>query len=143
MQGGKTPLRIGAHRLKVEWKLVTFVTFEMELAEASAPVMVTELFSGNMIIEQDGLVRDSKYVSVEQPVTHTLNISQTDMVVLKNASYYEVYWFLNCKYIGKTNDLSLTMKYEGDDETFNIEALIVSSPDPVRNFLMELLETFF
>lgn len=130
---GRYPFRVGVHKLRVVWKEWTFGNlFERELATANAIVNVTELFSGNMIIQQEGIVRDNKYISVEQPVTHVLNISEYDMAVLNNASYYDVFWFLNCKFIGKTNTLSFTMKYEGDEDTFNMQALVVSSPDPVR-----------
>lgn len=130
---GQNPWKIGAHKLRVVWKEWSIAhLFEIELAEANAQVNVTELFSGNMLIEQDGVLRESKFVSVEQPVTHVLNISDYDMAVLKNASYFDVYWFLNCKYIGKTKSLNFTMKYEGDDENFNMQELVVSSPDPVR-----------
>lgn len=114
------------------WKEWTFGNlFERELATANTVVNVTELFSGNMIVLQDGLVRDSKFVSVEQPVTHVINISEYDMAVLNNASYFDVYWFLNCKFIGKTQNLSFTMTYAGDEDTFNMQALVVASPDPV------------
>lgn len=91
-----------------------------------------------MILDQDGTIRDRQFVSVEAPVRHEINITDTDMAVINNSSYIEVFWFIDCKYVGKTSDLSYVYNYTSEGQSYNMEALVVASPDPVK-FLIRCL----
>lgn len=63
---------------------------------------------------------------------HRVSLSDSDVAILKEAAYFDVFWFIDCEYKGKTSDLTFTSTYSEENRNYTVEALIVASMEPVK-----------
>lgn len=148
-------LRPGEHSARVVWSRFMWITdITIKVAEAKMKVNVTgmsivtpsydamnlhkkkwivlELLNGNLTLSQNGTLRTTEFVSLDSEVIHRIDVNGSDGALLKEAAYFEVFWFIDCQYKGKTDDLAFTYKYTEENRNYNVEALIVASMEPVR-----------
>lgn len=81
-----------------------------------------------MILKQNDTSSTSEYISNATSVTHNIELHSPDAKFLKNnASAIATFWYLDCNYIGKTNDLMFEFNYTTSDVTHFIDALVIAS----------------
>lgn len=79
---------------------------------------------------QNGTVRDTEYISSATPLNQSIQINDADMTSLANASYVSVYWFIDCEYIGQSEQWNASNFFKKENSTHNIEVLLVGSFEP-------------
>lgn len=71
------------------------------------------------------------YISNLNETKVMINIRKGDYdYIIKNATAISTYWFIDCKYYGRTNDFAFAYNFTHPDETHEIGALVVASYDP-------------
>lgn len=91
----------------------------------------TGTLNGHLTLSQNGTLRDTVYVSSDQPLQQLIAIDQADMDLLnKNATYIETYWFIDCEYVNKTDGLTAQNHFKTENSTHDLEVLVVASFDP-------------
>lgn len=103
-----------------------------EIITRSLEFQVTDLLNGMMDLSQNGTARDTDYVSSQQPVNHTIALKAADSKLIAKSAYQRVYWFIDCVYVGQTDNLTFTNLYNKERAKYEIEALLVLSYEPVR-----------
>lgn len=73
---------------------------------------------------------DTSYVSSASEANVTLNIRKGDMDYLMRATTISIYWFIDCKYFGPTNDLNFLYNFTNPDASHILETIVVASYDP-------------
>jgi hypothetical protein len=94
---------------------------------------VTNHFTGLMQLTQgpNSTVRETNFVSTEYETVHNIIISDKDKKLYEKAAYLRVFWFVNCLYVGMTDDLEFRNWYRHENEKYNIEALLMLSFEPL------------
>lgn len=89
------------------------------------------LLNGELLLSQNGTVRSTEFISSAQDLNETIYLSPSDMEVLSNATYYTTYWFIDCGYIGASNNLTSIKKYLNENQKYDLEVLVVASFEPL------------
>lgn len=92
--------------------------------------MFTDTLNGELILSQNGTQRNATYISSATPLNQHIQINKSDMASIANASYVTVYWFVDCQYMGQSEDWNQTQLFRKENATHNIEALLVASFEP-------------
>lgn len=87
--------------------------------------MISGVLNGQLMLTQNGTERTSKYISSATPLNQTIRINDDDLARIANATYVNVYWFVDCEYVGQTEDWNVTNFFKAENETHNIEALLM------------------
>lgn len=82
------------------------------------------------MLVQNGTERTTNYISSADPLNQAIEINAYDLARIKNASYVSVYWFLDCQYIGQSDEWNATNFFKKENATYNLEALLVASFEP-------------
>lgn len=84
-----------------------------------------DILNGNLTLTQNGTERTTTYISSAQPLLQTIAINAGDWDFLKrNATYFETYWFVDCEYVNKTDGLTIQHRFQNENATHNLEALM-------------------
>lgn len=89
------------------------------------------MLNGGLSLNQGNLTIATDFISVDSPVVHEINLEPSDAQLLQKMAYFDVYWFLDCEYLEKTDSLSFVHQYNDDNKDFNLLALVVASWVPV------------
>ncbi|RVE51286.1 hypothetical protein evm_004090 [Chilo suppressalis] len=109
-----------------------FIGIWINVATSSTTFNLTESLNGNLRMSQSNKLRPNRYVSVNQPVIHYVQLPDNEMEFLKrNASKVVTYWFKDCTLIDQTTDLSLNYTYTDLMGDHYIEALVVADNLPL------------
>lgn len=57
-------------------------------------------------------------------------MSDSDLTSIANASYVTIYWFVDCEYVGQSEQWNASNFFNVENATHNIEALLVASFEP-------------
>ena len=90
-----------------------------------------DLLNGYMALQQTNEYINTNYVSVAYPVSHEIKLDSSDNYFLKNMSYLNIYWFLDCEYLDQTDSVYFVNTYTDITKDYNILALMVASSSPV------------
>lgn len=106
--------------------------------------LISGVLNGQLELAQNGTVRSTDYISSATPLNQTIRISDNDMARISNASYVNVYWFVDCEYVGQTEEWDVTNLFKKENETHNIEALLMASfeprPTPGKFFICRIVK---
>lgn len=91
--------------------------------------VVTEFLNGDIKVIQPNKTSIDTYVSSAFEANVTITIRKGDMDYLMKATSVLIYWFIDCKYFGQTNDLSFLYNFTIPDTSHILEALVVASYD--------------
>lgn len=84
-----------------------------------------------MQLAQNQSVVDSDYVSSALSLNQTIIFTESDSRVLEKAAYIRTYWFINCQYLGMSDELTKLSNFTKENEEYTIEALVVASFEKV------------
>ncbi|KOC65829.1 hypothetical protein WH47_10291 [Habropoda laboriosa] len=90
---------------------------------------VTQFLNGDIEIKQSNKTLMDTYVSSASEANVTVNIREGDIDYLMKATTVSIYWFIDCKYFGQTNDLNFLYNFTNSDTSHMLEALVVASYD--------------
>ncbi|CAK9814189.1 hypothetical protein ANTPLA_LOCUS8104 [Anthophora plagiata] len=90
---------------------------------------VTQFLNGDIEIKQSNKTLMDTYVSSTSEANVTINIRKGDMDYLRKTTTVSIYWFIDCKYFGQTNDLNFLYNFTNPDTSHVLEALVVASYD--------------
>lgn len=107
------------------WYYVMYV----QVAEKSIGFNLTSLLNGQMELIQNRSIVDTEYISSATPLNQTIVLTESDNRVLKQATYTRTYWFINCQYIGTSDEFTKLSNYTSENQNYTIEALVVASFD--------------
>lgn len=93
--------------------------------------ILSDLLNGKLELSQNGTLRNTEYVSSQQPVTHTISLKEGDQHLVEKAAYNRVHWFVDCVYMEQTEDFTFTNSYIKENGKYEVEALLVVSYEPV------------
>lgn len=82
------------------------------------------------MLTQNETERTTDYISSADPLNQIIQINSTDLTRIENATYVSIYWFLDCQYIGQTDEWNATNFFKIENATHNLEALLVASFEP-------------
>lgn len=88
-----------------------------------------EFLNGDIKIIQSNKTSIDTYVSSTSEANVTINIRKGDMDYLMKATTISIYWFIDCKHFGQTNDLSFLYNFTNPDVSHMLEALVIASYD--------------
>ncbi|CAL7941267.1 unnamed protein product [Xylocopa violacea] len=100
-----------------------------ELTSVRTKFYVTQFLNGDIEVLQYNKTSLDTYVSSASEANVTINIRPGDMDYLMKATTVSIYWFIDCKYFGQTNDLSFVYNFTTPDTSHTIEALVIASHD--------------
>lgn len=80
---------------------------------------------------QNRSVVDTDYISSATPLNQTIVLTESDQRVLEKATYTRTYWFINCQYIGTSDEFTKLDNYTSENQNYTIEALVVASFEKV------------
>ncbi|KAJ6624807.1 hypothetical protein Bhyg_17572, partial [Pseudolycoriella hygida] len=90
------------------------------------------LINGELLLTQNGTVQPAEFVSSAVELNQTILISPTDMEYLsENATDITTHWFVDCKYLGASNNLTFVRQYLNENQKYDIEVLVVASFEPL------------
>lgn len=89
------------------------------------------LLNGQMQLIQNQSIVDTEYISSVTPLNQTIVLTDSDKRVLRQATYIRTYWFINCQYIGTSDEFTKLSNYTSENQNYTIEALVVASFDKV------------
>ncbi|OAD58448.1 hypothetical protein WN48_11102 [Eufriesea mexicana] len=102
-----------------------------DITSARTKFYVTQFLNGDIkVIQPNKTSMDTSYVSSASEANVTLNIRKGDMDYLMKATTVSIYWFIDCKYFGQTNDLNFLYNFTNPDASHMLETLVVASYDP-------------
>lgn len=117
-----------------------YITY-FEAARKSIAFNLTSLLNGQMRLFQNDTAVESDYVSSAQTLNQTIVLTESDRRVLDKATYVRTYWFINCQYLGTSDEFSKLDNFTKENEEYTIEALVVASfdklPDQTQSFVFE------
>lgn len=90
------------------------------------------MLNGQLMLTQNDTVVNSTYVSSTLPLNQTIALSESDQRALSRAAYVQTFWFINCQYIGTSDELSTLSNFTQENSTYTVEALVVASFEKVR-----------
>lgn len=76
------------------------------------------------------------YVSSASEANVTINMRKGDLDYLMEATTMSIYWFIDCKYFGQTNDLNFLYNFTNVDSSHIVEALVVASYEPLTTTVL-------
>ncbi|XP_059612516.1 uncharacterized protein LOC132258962 isoform X2 [Phlebotomus argentipes] len=121
----------GTYEVQLEvqkWELVLYVP----ISSVRMNFNITALLNGDLELSQNGTVRENEFVASELQVDHTIRLKESDMALLKqNATYVQTFWFIDCAYVGFTENYTLFNQYKTENQKYNIEALVVASYEKI------------
>ncbi|TDG50473.1 hypothetical protein AWZ03_003062 [Drosophila navojoa] len=124
-------INLGEHRLEVGVSEEKFIVW-FPVAESTATISVINTLSGSLELIQNDKVRTKDFVSTQDVVKHKIELWQADLdFLISNHYYINTYWFRNCTYLGMSHVFEFEDTYSVPDQYYNIEALVVASPDPL------------
>lgn len=88
------------------------------------------ILNGELVLTQNGTVRSTEYISSATPLNQMIRVSDGDITSIANASYVSVFWFVDCEYVGQSDEWNSTNMFKTENATHNIEALLVASFEP-------------
>lgn len=120
---------------RVEFHLTGELHFFI-LIKKIAPVKIKtfnlDTLNGEMDLIQNDVTLKHEYVSNKENTLHQIRLKQSDFEFLNSSSTSVLtYWFLDCQYMGPSDDYSLTIKYNNSEEVHDVEALVVANFDPI------------
>ena len=117
-------------KYEVEVMVYKYVVFWWQhVTSARTEFYVTESFNGDINIIQPNKTSMDTYVSSASEANMTINIKKGDMDYLMKATSVSIYWFIDCRYFGQTNDLNFLYNFTTPDTSHVLEALVVASYD--------------
>lgn len=110
-----------------------YIFLYLQKARTQISFDVTNHFNGQMQLTQNpnNTIRENGYVSSWTPTLHSILISEKDNKLLSKAAYFRVYWFIDCIYVGLTDELNFTNWYQKENEKYQVEALLEISYEPL------------
>lgn len=85
-----------------------------------------------MLLTQNQTLRKTEFISSAELLNQTVYISDTDMIyLLAKATYITTYWFIDCRYVGPSNNFTLINHYKKENSKYDIEGLVVASFEPL------------
>ncbi|XP_076756930.1 uncharacterized protein LOC143427022 [Xylocopa sonorina] len=119
---------VGVYEVKVI--VCEYMLFHcQEVTSALIKFYVTQFLNGEIEVLQRNKTSLDTYVSSASEANVTINIRPGDMDYLMKATTVSIYWFIDCKYFGQTNDLSFLYNFTTPDTSHTIEALVIASHD--------------
>lgn len=85
-----------------------------------------------MLLMQNSSVVDTDYISSAIALNQTILLTESDSRVLAKATYTRTYWFINCQYLGTSDEFTKLSNFTTENEEYTIEALVVASFDKVE-----------
>uniref|UniRef100_A0A182T920 Uncharacterized protein n=1 Tax=Anopheles maculatus TaxID=74869 RepID=A0A182T920_9DIPT len=128
------PVKAGTYQATIRVKK-TFVVIPYELASASVTFNLTSMLNGELQLIQNDTLINSTYVSSTVPVNQSITLSESDRRALTKAAYVQTFWFINCQYIGTSDELSTLSNFTQENNTYSIEALVVASFEKVGTII--------
>lgn len=107
-----------------------------KLTSVRAKFYVTQFLNGDIKIIQSNKTSIDTYVSSASEANVTINIRKGDMDYLMKATTISIYWFIDCKYFGQTNDLNFLYNFTNPDISHMLEALIIASYDSLTTTVL-------
>uniref|UniRef100_A0A182XBN4 CCAAT-binding factor domain-containing protein n=1 Tax=Anopheles quadriannulatus TaxID=34691 RepID=A0A182XBN4_ANOQN len=120
------PVKPGTYQATITVKK-TFVVIPYELKSATISFNLTSMLNGQLMLTQNDTVVNSTYVSSTLPLNQTIALSESDQRALSRAAYVQTFWFINCQYIGTSDELSTLSNFTQENSTYTVEALVVAS----------------
>lgn len=90
----------------------------------------SDVLNGELMLTQNGTERNTSYISSDVPLNQTIQINPADLTSIANASYVTVHWFIDCAYVGQSEEWNQTRFFKNENASHNIEALLVASFEP-------------
>ncbi|XP_043264697.1 uncharacterized protein LOC122404626 isoform X2 [Colletes gigas] len=119
---------VGVYQVEVIVRM-WYITWWRSLTSSRTSFFVTEFLNGDIEITQPNKTLESTYVSSASEANMTITLREGDMDYLKKATTTSIFWFIDCKYYGQTNDLSFPYNFTDPDTSHVLEALVVASYD--------------
>lgn len=92
---------------------------------------ITEYLNGNLTMVQANKTINGDHIPNVNETKMMINIREGDYdYIMKNATAISIYWFIDCKYYGQTNDLVFAYNFTSPDEMHEIGALVIASYNP-------------
>ncbi|XP_043790119.1 uncharacterized protein LOC122713593 isoform X1 [Apis laboriosa] len=107
-----------------------------KLTSVRAKFYVTQFLNGDIKIIQSNKTSIDTYVSSASEANVTINIRKGDMDYLMKATTVSIYWFIDCKYFGQTNDLNFLYNFTNPDISHILEALVIASYDSLTTSVL-------
>ncbi|XP_065216862.1 uncharacterized protein LOC135843026 [Planococcus citri] len=120
-------IKAGSHQVEVEVFSTLFI-IDWSLCSRRKSFELTSYLNGEMTLKQNGTSSTSDYISNATEVKHHITLHQPDANYIADTDV-TTHWYLDCKYIGKTNDMALVYNYTTSDVTHTIVAIIIASHD--------------
>lgn len=121
----------GKHSVDIQVNEIHYFVIPVPVADARVKFDVANFFHGGMTLIQNKTIRSEAFVSSKSPTVHQLAISDNERNLFDRASYYRVFWFVNCQYVGETNSLSYESWYQTENDKFDVEAVLMLSFHPL------------
>lgn len=135
------PVKPGTYEVTVSVKKMYFI-IPYPLATAKISFNLTSMLNGEMQLVQNETVINSTYISSTLPLNQTIALSDSDKKALEKAAYVNTFWFINCQYIGTSNELSTLSNFTRENDTYTIEALLVASFEKVTGWSFESRQNY-
>lgn len=75
---------------------------------------------------------DKNITSNAVPTKHVINLTESDAEYVKNYSTsIQTYWFVDCHFMEKTDNLTFVKKYSKANEEHVVDAVVVVGYDPI------------
>ncbi|XP_066599232.1 uncharacterized protein [Prorops nasuta] len=117
----------------------TVTAFEYEFGQQkfsskSTNFNITNEVNGYLNVIQYNKTINGKFVLSTSPVKIAVNIREGDYEYIKNkATSLSVFWFIDCKYYGKTNDLTFVYNVSKPGASHELNALVIASYNHIKN----------
>lgn len=90
---------------------------------------ILDVLNGELLLTQNGTKRETEFISSATQLNQTIQIKESDVVKMANATYVTVYWFVDCEYVGQSDQWNSSNFFKKENATHNIEALLIASFD--------------
>ncbi|XP_035734883.1 uncharacterized protein LOC118447246 isoform X1 [Vespa mandarinia] len=120
---------------KVEVLVQKYLLFYWQnLTSGRTSFDVTPLLNGNITISQSNKTLNDKFVSTAYETQFGIDIRKGDYdFITEKATSISIYWFIDCRYYGQTNDLNFSYNFTNSNTSSGISALVIASYEPIES----------
>ncbi|KAL0130602.1 hypothetical protein PUN28_002323 [Cardiocondyla obscurior] len=99
-------------------------------ASARIEFEISDYLNGNITINQANKTVAGEYISSTNETKLTVDMRKGDYdFITQKATAISIYWFIDCKYYGQTNDFAFAYNFTSPGVTHEIGTLVIASYD--------------